>query len=165
LGNKGRLGLGYLPGRKDRSRDLNLDLKAISMERVNVLFMFCSAEELIWAGVNNFSSKAKEIYKENNQNIEIITFPFARYTSPRLQYLDMIIKEILDRLNNNMRVLLLSFGGLGRNALIAACLMKQVRLGITLEQILQIFNAFDTHEKFPETIDQQQFLHHYFKSN
>ena len=115
---KGNIGLTILPGRKDYSRSVDVDLKQLKEYGVNTIIPLITEDEFEHYGVSDLLEKYEEY----------------GFTVHRLPIMDQLIsskKEMVDMVNyleiavqKDEKVLLHCVGGLGRSGLVAASYLK-----------------------------------------
>ena len=114
----GNIGLTILPGRKDYSRSVDVDLKQLKEYGVNTIIPLITEDEFEHYGVSDLLEKYEEY----------------GFTVHRLPIMDQLIsskKEMVDMVNyleiavqKDEKVLLHCVGGLGRSGLVAASYLK-----------------------------------------
>jgi len=146
------LGLTICPGRRDRHRSLDEDLRVLAAANVRVLVCLVTAAELAWAGVSSLRAKAQAL------GIIVHHVPIADQGVPTLTQAGTLVTSIQESLNQADRVVIHCMGGLGRSGLLAACVL--VARGIQPETAIQTIRAC----RSPRAIEshaQEQFVHQF----
>lgn len=113
----GRLGMTLCPGRKDRGRDLDEDLRALCDLGTNVLVTLTTQEELSWAGVPELELRAREA------GLETLALSIRDQEAPSDAAMHGLTGAIRAHLDAGRTVVVHCMGGLGRSGLVAACVL------------------------------------------
>ncbi|KAM9356379.1 cyclin-dependent kinase inhibitor 3 isoform 1-T3 [Pholidichthys leucotaenia] len=132
------LGICALPGCKfkDIRRCLQRDVEELQNQGVQDIFVFCTRGELSQYRVPSLL----EVYQQ--QGFTVYHMPFPDGSAPDLQQCCQIISKLQASLENNRRTLIHCNGGLGRSALIAACLLLQLSLTMTPNKAIEILQQY-----------------------
>lgn len=152
----GKLGLTILPGRQDRNRSLDDDIKIFKKEKVNTIYCLAEQWELDDFGV------ADLIFKYHQSSLEAFHTPAVDQKTLTQGETHRLIIDIHGTLMQNKNVVVHCIGGLGRSGTLAACYLKQQ--GYTSEEaIVQIRK--DRSPRSIENVDQENFINDYEPHN
>ncbi|MEQ2307336.1 hypothetical protein AMECASPLE_017255 [Ameca splendens] len=128
------LGICALPGckYKDVRRSLQRDVDELKNQGVQDVFVFCTRGELNKYRVPSLL----EVYEQHGFAVHHTPFPDGDV--PELEQCCQILAELQVCLQRNRRTLIHCYGGLGRSALIAACLLLQLSLTMTANKAIEI---------------------------
>ncbi|KAF7654490.1 hypothetical protein LDENG_00069060 [Lucifuga dentata] len=128
------LGICALPGckYKDIRRSLQRDVEELHNQGVQDVFVFCTRGELHKYRVPSLL----EVYQQRGFTVHHVPFPDGDV--PGLEQCCRILEELQVNLENNRRTVIHCYGGLGRSALIAACLLLQLSVTMTANTAIEI---------------------------
>jgi protein-tyrosine phosphatase/nicotinamidase-related amidase len=115
LGGTGRLGMTLCPGRRDRGRDLGVDLDVLVREGVTRMLSLLPDTELEWAGVSSMAAEAER------RGLQLRQVPIPDQGTPGHDEALELTRWILDAVDRGESVVMHCMGGLGRTGTIAAC--------------------------------------------
>nr|XP_006632461.1 PREDICTED: cyclin-dependent kinase inhibitor 3 [Lepisosteus oculatus] len=148
------LGICALPGckYKDVRRNLQKDIGELRGQGVEEVFVFCTRGELQKYRVPQLI----EVYKQ--QGLSVHHRPFPDGGTPELEQCCQILEELQYSLQNNRRVVMHCYGGLGRSGLMAACLLLQLSGSMTPDKAIEILRELRGAGAI-QTVKQYNFLH------
>uniref|UniRef100_A0A3P8VAQ2 Cyclin-dependent kinase inhibitor 3 n=1 Tax=Cynoglossus semilaevis TaxID=244447 RepID=A0A3P8VAQ2_CYNSE len=132
------LGICALPGCKYKEirRNLQSDVEELHSQGVQDVFVFCTRAEL-----NHYRVPALlDVYQQRGFTVHHMPFPDG--SAPELPQCCQILEELQFSLENNRRTLVHCFGGLGRSALIAACLLLRLSPSMTPSKAIDILKEY-----------------------
>ncbi|XP_053191286.1 cyclin-dependent kinase inhibitor 3 [Scomber japonicus] len=150
------LGICALPGckYKDIRRSLPRDVEEMQSQGVQDVFVFCTRGELAKYRVPSLL----DVYQQ--QGLTVHHMPFPDGDVPELEQCCQILKELHVSLENNRRTVIHCYGGLGRSALIAACLLLQLSFTMTPNKAIEILREHRGGGAI-QTVKQYNFLHEF----
>lgn len=150
------LGICALPGckYKDVRRSLQRDIDELKDQGVQDLFVFCTRGELNRYRVPSLL----EVYERHGFTVHHTPFPDGDV--PQLEQCCQILEELQVCLERNRRTVIHCYGGLGRSALIAACLLLQLSLTMTANAAIEILREHRGGGAI-QTVKQYNFLHEF----
>ncbi|XP_023142427.2 cyclin-dependent kinase inhibitor 3 [Amphiprion ocellaris] len=150
------LGICALPGckYKDICRSLQRDVEELQNQGVQDVFVFCTRGELNKYRVPSLL----DVYQQRGFTVHHM--PFADGDAPELEQCCRILEELQVSLENNRRTVIHCYGGLGRSALIAACLLLQLSLAMTPNKAIEILREHRGGGAI-QTVKQYNFLHEF----
>lgn len=150
------LGICALPGckYKDIRRSLQRDVEELQNQGVQDLFVFCTRGELNKYRVPSLL----EVYQQRGFTVHHM--PFQDGDAPELEQCCQILEELQVCLQNNRRTVIHCYGGLGRSALIAACLLLQLSVTVTPNKAIDILREHRGGGAI-QTVKQYNFLHEF----
>ncbi|XP_012727728.1 cyclin-dependent kinase inhibitor 3 [Fundulus heteroclitus] len=150
------LGICALPGCKfkDVRRSLQRDVGELKNQGVQDLFVFCTRGELSRYRVPSLL----EVYEQHGFTVHHAPFPDGDV--PELEQCCQILAELQVCLERNRRTVLHCYGGLGRSALIAACLLLQLSSTMTAHEAIEILREHRGGGAI-QTVKQYNFLHEF----
>ena len=116
---KGKIGMTILPGRRDRDRDLDEDIKTILKDKISGVVCLLSMEELLFYGIKNL----KESYEKFGLHTYFL--PIVDQSIPTFKEAKEVVQWIHGFIEHGQNVLVHCVGGLGRTGTIAACYLKE----------------------------------------
>jgi protein-tyrosine phosphatase len=122
------LGITILPGRRDYSRNLDVDIEELKSQGINVIIPLLTQDEMERYGVPYLIDRYKKA------NFEIKHLPINDQRTPNKAEVDEMIKYISQKFSEGKKILLHCVGGLGRSGLMAACYLKH--LGLSTENAI-----------------------------
>uniref|UniRef100_A0A3Q1I731 Cyclin-dependent kinase inhibitor 3 n=1 Tax=Anabas testudineus TaxID=64144 RepID=A0A3Q1I731_ANATE len=144
------LGICALPGCNFK----DLKFKELQNQGVQDVFVFCTRGELNKYRVPSLL----EVYQQHGFTVHHMPFPDGDV--PELEQCCQILKELQVSLENNRRTVIHCYGGLGRSALIAACLLLQFSLTMTANKAIEILREHRGGGAI-QTVKQYNFLHEF----
>lgn len=125
---RGRLAISIAPGKKDTkwNRDLELDLKAMKDNGIQVIVCLLEIPEMKMLGIENYLSDATQ------EGFIIYHLPIRDRCSPTQKNLDDLMPRLVYHLSLGHNILIHCRGGLGRAGTICACCLGH--FGCTSEQ-------------------------------
>ncbi|KAG5857839.1 hypothetical protein ANANG_G00023640 [Anguilla anguilla] len=126
------LGICALPGcrYKDVRRNLQRDMGELQAQGVQDVFVLCTRGNSTNGGV------------------------------PELEQCCQILEELLLSIENNRKTIIHCYGGLGRSALIAACLLQKLSVTMTPDKAIEILRQLRGGGAI-QTVKQYNFLHEF----
>jgi protein-tyrosine phosphatase/nicotinamidase-related amidase/aminoglycoside phosphotransferase (APT) family kinase protein len=112
----GRVGLTICPGRKDRGRDLEDDVRALRDDHVEMVVNLVTQPELDWAGVE----APQQAMLEGGIHLYIHE-PIRDQDVPSMTQALNLVRQIRGALRSGQNVMVHCMGGLGRSGTIVAC--------------------------------------------
>ncbi|XP_061599584.1 cyclin-dependent kinase inhibitor 3 [Cololabis saira] len=148
------LGISALPGckYKDIRRCLQRDVGELQNQGVQDVFVFCTRGELNKYRVPTLL----EAYRLRGFTVHHTPFPDG--TAPELEQCCQILDELQTSLDRNRRTLIHCYGGLGRSALIASCLLLLLSSSMTPSKAIEILREHRGGGAI-QTVKQYNFLH------
>ncbi|MCB1326367.1 MAG: isochorismatase family protein [Spirochaetales bacterium] len=144
------LGLTILPGRRDRKRVLEDDLRALHEMGYRNVVSLLTPDEYERYGVGNL----KEGYRTHG--FKFFEFPIPDQMAPEREGLDMLLEWIHDRLALNEKVVVHCVGGLGRSGTVAAAYLIRYS-GLDPTAAMQRVRESRS-KRAIESMDQEQFV-------
>ncbi|XP_005934050.1 cyclin-dependent kinase inhibitor 3 [Haplochromis burtoni] len=150
------LGICALPGCKYKEirRCLQRDIEELQNQGVQDVFVFCTRGELSKYRVPSLL----EVYQQ--QGFRVHHMPFLDGDAPELNQCCQILDELQISLKNDRRTVIHCYGGLGRSALIAACLLLQLSSTMTPNKAIEILRHHRGGGAI-QTVRQYNFLHEF----
>ncbi|XP_069016565.1 cyclin-dependent kinase inhibitor 3 [Embiotoca jacksoni] len=150
------LGICALPGckYKDIRRNLQRDVEELQNQGVQDVFVLCTRGELNKYRVPSLL----EVYQQ--QGFSVHHTPFPDGDAPQLEQCCQILEELQLSLENNRTTLIHCYGGLGRSALIAACLLLLLSVTMTPNKAIEILREHRGGGAI-QTVKQYNFLHEF----
>nr|XP_057913024.1 cyclin-dependent kinase inhibitor 3 isoform X2 [Doryrhamphus excisus]XP_057913025.1 cyclin-dependent kinase inhibitor 3 isoform X2 [Doryrhamphus excisus]XP_057913026.1 cyclin-dependent kinase inhibitor 3 isoform X2 [Doryrhamphus excisus]XP_057913027.1 cyclin-dependent kinase inhibitor 3 isoform X2 [Doryrhamphus excisus] len=148
------LGICALPGcrYKDIRRSLQKDVEELHKQGVRDVYVLCTRGELAKYRVPSLL----EVYRQRGFTVHHEPFPDG--DTPELEQCCRILDQLQDSLESQHRTIIHCYGGLGRSALIAACLLIQLSVTMTANKAIDILRALRGGGAI-QTIKQYNFLH------
>lgn len=116
---EGRLGLTWLPGRRDAGRDMHNDIKRIKEQHVHGVVCLLAQDEFARYGVEG-------LLKHYHQaGLDVLHVPIVDGSVPSQTEMHNIVQWIDGQLTTQKNVIVHCVGGLGRAGTVAACWLKQ----------------------------------------
>ncbi|XP_063355285.1 cyclin-dependent kinase inhibitor 3 [Pelmatolapia mariae] len=150
------LGICALPGCKYKEirRCLQRDIEELQNQGVQDVFVFCTRGELSKYRVPSLL----EVYQQ--RGFRVHHMPFLDGDAPELNQCCQILDELQISLKNDRRTVIHCYGGLGRSALIAACLLLQLSSTMTPNKAIEILRQHRGGGAI-QTVRQYNFLHEF----
>ncbi|KAF6724043.1 Cyclin-dependent kinase inhibitor 3 [Oryzias melastigma] len=150
------LGISGLPGCKYKNirRDLQKDVEELQHQGVQDVFVFCTRGELSRYRVPTLL----EAYKQ--RGLAVQHWPFPDGEAPELEQCCRILEELQRRLQDGRKTLIHCYGGLGRSALIAACLLLRLSVTMTAGKAMELLRELRGRGAI-QTVKQYNFLHEF----
>ncbi len=118
-GGAGTVGITLCPGRRDRHRDLDADLRVLVQAGVTRLLSLLPDTELEWAGVGDLPERAREA------GLEFRQLPIPDQAPPGIDDAADLVAWCEAGVAAGGRVVITCMGGLGRSGTIAACYLVE----------------------------------------
>ncbi len=125
----GRLGLTFLPGRRDRGRDLDKDIQTLKAQKVENVIALVTHDELQNYGV----AQLMEAYAKNGINAQQVSVVDGAPSS--LKETNRLVRDIDESLRRGENTVVHCVGGLGRSGTLAATYL--ISLGLTASVAIQ----------------------------
>lgn len=156
VGSSQFLGICALPGckYKDIRRSLQKDVEEMQSQGVQDVFVFCTRGELNKYRVPSLL----EVYQQKGFTVHHTPFPDG--DTPDLGQCCHILDQLQHNLDHDRRTVIHCYGGLGRSALIAACLLLQLSLTMTANKAIEILREHRGGGAI-QTVKQYNFLHEF----
>ncbi|XP_049596912.1 cyclin-dependent kinase inhibitor 3 [Syngnathus scovelli] len=156
VGSNQFVGICSLPGcrYKDIRRSVHKDVEELHNQGVQDVFVLCTRGELSKYRVPSLL----EVYQQKGLSVHHMPFPDGE--APQLEQCGHILDELQRSLEANRRTLIHCYGGLGRSALIAACLLIQLSVTMTPDEAIDILRAHRGRGAI-QTLKQYNFLHEF----
>ncbi|XP_029972035.1 cyclin-dependent kinase inhibitor 3 [Salarias fasciatus] len=153
------LGICGLPGCKYKEirRNMTRNLDEMQNQGVQDVFVFCSRGELVKYRVPSLL----ELYQR--RGFRVHHKPILDGDAPTLEYCCEILDDLRECLEEKRRTVIHCYAGLGRSALIAACLLLQLSLLLTPSEVIEILRDLRGGGAV-QTVKQYNFIHE-FRSN
>jgi protein-tyrosine phosphatase/nicotinamidase-related amidase len=111
----GRLGITICPGRRDRGRDVGMDLARLRAEGVARLLCLSTDSELEWAGVSDLGSQARAV------GLDYRSLAVPDQGTPETNEAVDLVRWCSEATRRGESVVVTCMGGLGRSGTVAAC--------------------------------------------
>ncbi|XP_057715026.1 cyclin-dependent kinase inhibitor 3 isoform X2 [Corythoichthys intestinalis] len=156
VGSSQFVGICSLPGCrfKDIRRSLHKDVEELRNQGVQDVFVLCTRGELSKYRVPSLL----EVYQQKGLIVHHMPFPDGE--APQLELCARILDQLQHSLEADRRTLIHCYGGLGRSALITACLLIQLSITMTANQAIDILREHRGHGAI-QTVKQYNFLHEF----
>ncbi|KAJ8289685.1 hypothetical protein GJAV_G00004140 [Gymnothorax javanicus] len=150
------LGICALPGcrYKDVRRNLQRDVGELQVQGVQDVFVFCTRGELHKYRVPCLL----EAYQQCGICVHHLPFPDGGV--PELDQCCQILEELQWSIEDNRKTIIHCYGGLGRSALIAACLLQKLSITMTPDKTIEILRQLRGGGAI-QTVKQYNFLHEF----
>jgi protein-tyrosine phosphatase/nicotinamidase-related amidase len=149
---EGRLGLTILPGRRDRNRDLAVDIAALKEQGVTDVVTLVTEDELQQLGVPDLMQAYADAGLKAEQIQVADGFPATQRTTKRL------VSEIRRKIKAGHNVLVHCVGGLGRSGTLVASVL--IDAGLSAEAAIEQVRTYRSPRAI-ETALQSKFLTDY----
>ncbi len=113
----GRLGITLCPGRRDRARDLGMDLAQLRSEGASRLLCLLTDSELSWAGVPDLGPRAQAA------GLTYRRVPVPDQDTPDVADAIELVQWCREATERGEAVVVTSMDGLGRSGTVAACFL------------------------------------------
>jgi protein-tyrosine phosphatase/nicotinamidase-related amidase len=114
----GKIGITFLPGRRDYGRSLDEDLAALVREKIDAVLCLISNDEFVGYGVETLLTR----YCDHHFDLKHLPILDGRVPSP--DQMQEMIEWLAERLAKGKTILLHCVGGLGRAGTVAACFLR-----------------------------------------
>jgi protein-tyrosine phosphatase/nicotinamidase-related amidase len=114
----GKLGITFLPGRRDYGRSLNDDIATIEREAVDAVVCLISHDEFARYGVESLLVSYRE------HQLDVKHLPIVDGRVPSIEQMNELIAWLTERLSAGKKVLVHCVGGLGRAGTVCACFLR-----------------------------------------
>ncbi|XP_064176907.1 cyclin-dependent kinase inhibitor 3 isoform X1 [Anguilla rostrata] len=150
------LGICALPGcrYKEVRRNLQRDMGELQAQGVQDVFVLCTRGELHKYRVPCLL----DAYQQRGLRVHHLPFPDGGV--PELEQCCQILEELLLSIENNRKTIIHCYGGLGRSALIAACLLQKLSVTMTPDKAIEILRQLRGGGAI-QTVKQYNFLHEF----
>ncbi|XP_058472069.1 cyclin-dependent kinase inhibitor 3 [Solea solea] len=150
------LGICALPGCKFKEirRNLQRDVEELHNQGVQDVFVLCTRGELTKYRVPSLL----DAYQQRGFTVHHM--PFTDGAAPELKLCCQILEELRVSLENSRRTVIHCYGGLGRSALIVACLLLQLSSSMTPSKAIEILREHRGGGAI-QTVKQYNFLHEF----
>ncbi len=128
--SKGSLGMTIMPGRKDRNRSLEEDLKAIKAQKVSKVLVLVTSNEFSEYGVEGLMDRYKK------EGIETKYFPMLNHSTCSIQDINDLVDWISENLDSGEKIMVHCVGGLGRSGFVAAAYL--IATGMPVKKAIRI---------------------------
>lgn len=145
----GKLGITFLPGRRDYGRSLDDDIAVLEHENVDAVLCLISHDEFSRYGVDSLLTNYRE------HQLDVKHLPIVDGRVPSLEQMNEMITWLTERLNTGKKVLVHCVGGLGRAGTVSACFLRAQ--GFDGEQAIATVRAARSLRAI-ETEVQEQFI-------
>jgi protein-tyrosine phosphatase len=119
----GRLGITFVPGRRDYGRSLDADLRQLTEQGVQSVLCLLAHDEFDRFGVPDLLARYR------GAGFEVLHLPVLDRTAPNDAALAQAMSWIDQQLQRSRRVLLHCVGGLGRAGTVASCWLREQGVG------------------------------------
>ncbi|MGP8161641.1 MAG: phosphotransferase [Candidatus Dormibacteria bacterium] len=147
--SSGRVGITVCPGRRDRGRDLEVDLAQLRSLGATRLLCLVTEPELRWAGVADLGNRATAA------GLAYRRLPIPDQGTPSVEDTEDLVRWIAQATGRGESVVLTCMGGLGRSGTVAACFL--VSAGAAPESAIAAVRAARGPRAL-ETITQEDFV-------
>lgn len=144
------IGMTLLPGRKDRSRSLDLDIQSIQQEGIGVVFSLLTKDELAEYGVSNL------LDAYTSAGLQCHFYSIVDQTVPTKMEMEEMVDRIHRYIANKEKVLIHCVGGVGRTGTAVACYLRKYR-GYSAEDAIALVRKFRS-PRAVETAIQEDFI-------
>ncbi|KAL0969422.1 hypothetical protein UPYG_G00227200 [Umbra pygmaea] len=150
------LGICPLPGCKfkDIRRNLQRDIDELQTQGVQDVFVFCTRGELHKYRVPGLL----EMYCQHGFQVHHLPFPDGG--TPELEQCCQILEGLQANIRDDRTTVIHCYGGLGRSALIAACLLLQLSVSMTPNKAIEVLRDHRGGGAI-QTVKQYNFLHEF----
>lgn len=115
---KGKLGITFLPGRRDYGRSLDEDIGVLEREKVDAVLCLISHDEFARYGVELLLASYRE------HKLDVKHLPIIDGRVPSIEQMKEMIDWLTERLDAGQKVLVHCVGGLGRAGTVSACFLR-----------------------------------------
>lgn len=112
---RGRLGITLLPGRRDRGRNLDADIRELKRLGAHLVVALVTDDELAEFGVSDLPRRVCDA------GLEFRRLPLLDQRAGSLEDIRLLVEEILGRCRAGETVVVHCVGGLGRSGMLVAC--------------------------------------------
>ncbi|NWS74766.1 CDKN3 inhibitor, partial [Crotophaga sulcirostris] len=137
---------------KDIRRNLQKDIEELKTYGTQDIFVFCTRGELLKYRV----PKLIDSYQQHG--ISVHHHPIPDGDAPDIDKCCTILEDLRNCLENNQKIMMHCYGGLGRSCLVAACLLLQLSDDLTPQQVIDSIRDLRGSGAI-QTIKQYNFLH------
>jgi protein-tyrosine phosphatase/nicotinamidase-related amidase len=150
--DRGRLGLTWLPGRKDAGRVLADDVAALKSQATDAVVCLLSAEEFVRYGVEELLATYR------GSGLEVFTLPIVDQRIPQLEQMQELQRWLTQQLQQARSVVVHCVGGLGRAGTVAGCWLR--RRGMDTAAAIELVRSVRSPRAI-ETTSQERFVAEY----
>ncbi|MBV6493505.1 MAG: hypothetical protein LDLANPLL_01528 [Turneriella sp.] len=151
--DKGLIGLTILPGRKDRGRDIDVDITALKEANVKAIVPLITANEFLEYGVENLLEKYTEA------QFDILHIPIKDQGVPTVLQVEEVLAFIKKHTDAKKRVVIHCVGGLGRTGVVVALYLRRFA-GLDGDEAIYRVRAARS-PRAVENLDQENFVRNY----
>jgi protein-tyrosine phosphatase len=149
---RGRLGLTWLPGRKDAGRVLADDIAALKAHATDAVVCLLSAEEFARYGVEELLPTYR------SSGLEVYALPIVDQRVPQLEQMQALQRWLAQQLQQARSVVVHCVGGLGRAGTVAGCWLRS--RGLDAAAAIELVRAVRS-QRAIETVAQERFVAEY----
>jgi protein-tyrosine phosphatase/nicotinamidase-related amidase len=153
--DRGRLGLTWLPGRKDAGRVLADDVAALKAQATDSVVCLLSAEEFVRYGVEDLLSTYR------SSGLEVFALPIVDQRIPQLEQMQELQRWLTQQIQQARSVVVHCVGGLGRAGTVAGCWLRT--RGMDAAAAIELVRAVRS-QRAIETAAQEHFVAEYHDS-
>lgn len=113
------IGMTLLPGRKDRSRNLDLDIDVLQKEGIKAVFSLLTKDELNEYGIPNLLDKYQEA------GLEVHFYSIVDQTVPTKEEMHEIVEKMRSHILSGNNILVHCVGGVGRTGTAVASYLRK----------------------------------------
>ena len=148
----GRMGLTWLPGRKDAGRMLAQDVAALTAQGTHAVVCLLSAEELARYGVEELLAAYR------SAGFDVYSLPIVDQRVPQLEEMQGLQRWLSEQMLRARSVVVHCVGGLGRAGTVAACWLRTQ--GVPAPRAIELVRAVRS-QRAIETLAQERFIADY----
>ena len=150
--DSGRLGLTWLPGRKDAGRVLQDDIAALKAQATDAVICLLSAEEFTRYGVEDLLPSYR------NSGLDVFALPIFDQRIPQHAEMQQVQAWLLQLIQHGRSVVVHCVGGLGRAGTVAACWLRT--RGMPAAEAIELVRTVRS-RRAVETVEQERFIAQY----
>ena len=153
LKGEGLIGMTILPGRKDRNRNLEEDIKTIKDQNIENIICLLSENEFEEYGVSDL----KEVYAK--AGINVCYSRVVDQAVPTVAMMDDTLNWLDKEITSQKKTLIHCVGGIGRTGTVVACYLKKYS-GLTADEAIEVVRK----SRSPRAVEneaQEKFVNEY----
>jgi protein-tyrosine phosphatase/nicotinamidase-related amidase len=150
--SSGRIGLTWLPGRRDAGRALKEDIEVLKDHQIDAVVCLLSAEEYARYGVEDL------IATYRTAGLNVFALPVMDGRVPHVEDMRRLVAWIDGQVRESRRVLVHCVGGLGRAGTVVACWLRSKN--VPADQAIEIVRQARS-QRAVETAEQVRFIQEY----